>query len=306
MLRRLNREHHTFAFDRATPPAIDLHPGEILTVETLDATAGFLNSESVDPDTIDQTRVNPAGGPIRVVGAEPGDILAVDILDVRVAERGVMVVLKGVTAVADRLPGSQHKMIPIQDGHAILSERLRVPLDPMIGVVGVAPAGAAVGNLYGGDHGGNMDTRTIQAGSRVYLPVFVSGAMLGVGDLHATQGEGEIFLSAVEVAGEVDLRVQVLKSVSLPTPLVETTSMLAPISTGATLDEAANRALGKAFDLLTGPVGLDVFEAGRLVTAACHLMVSQYVPPAVIHCRVDIPKRLLAQLGFDLRLALGA
>jgi amidase len=197
-------------------------------------------------------------------------------------------------------------MIPIRDGHAVLSERLRVPLHPMVGVVGVAPASGRVGNLYGGEHGGNMDTRTIAAGSRVYLPVLVPGAMLAVGDVHAAMGEGEVFLSGVEIAAEVDIRVQVLKGVKVPTPLVETAESIAPISTGATLDEAADAALNKAMDLLVELADMDFYDAGRLLSAGGHLKISQYVPPAVLHCRVEIPKTLLSQLGFDLRQALGA
>jgi amidase len=230
----------------------------------------------------------------------------VDIVDVRVVERGLMVVRPGLTAFRDRFDRPQLKMIPIREGHAILSERLRVPLHPMVGVVGVAPDGPAVSNMYGGDHGGNMDTRTIAAGSRVYLPVFRPGAMLAVGDVHAAMGEGEVFLSGVEIAGEVDLRVQLLKGVQVPTPLVETADAVAPIATGATLDEAADRALNKALDLLVELADMDFYDAGRLISAGGHLKISQYVPPAVIHCRVELPKALLAQLRFDLRQALGA
>jgi len=304
--RRLTRDHHIYAFDAATPPAIELQPGETLTVETHDCRTGTITREDQLPDLVDTSRVNPASGPIRVAGAEPGDLLAVDILDVRVAERGLMVVRPGTTAFRHRFTESQLKMVPIRDGHAILSERLRVPLHPMVGVVGVAPDGPPVPNLYGGEHGGNMDTRTIAAGSRVYLPVFHPGALLAVGDVHAAMGEGEVFLSGVEIAGEVDLRVQLLRSASLPTPLVETADAIAPIASGATLDEAADRALNKALDLLMHLADLDFYDAGRLISAGGHLKISQYVPPTVLHCRVELPKALLAQLNFDLRQALRA
>jgi amidase len=306
MPRRLTRDHHVYSIDNAHPPAIDLEPGELLTVETHDCRTGTITREDQLADLVDTSRVNPASGPIRIPRAEVGDVLAVDILDVRVAERGLMVVRPGTTAFRHRFEHSQLKMIPIRDGHAILSERLRVPLHPMIGVVGVAPAGPGVPTLYGGEHGGNMDTRTIQAGSRVYLPVLVPGALLAVGDLHAAMGEGEVFLSGVEIAGEVDLKVQVLKGVALPTPLVETAEFIAPIATGTTLDEAADAALNKALDVLINLADMDFYDAGRLLSAAGHLKISQYVPPTVLHCRVEIPKSLLAQLNFDLRQALRA
>src|SRR5579884_581914 len=306
MARRLTRDHHLYAFDPTLPPAIELEPGEVLTVETHDCRTGTIVREDQLADLTDTSRVNPASGPIRVLGAEPGDLLAVDVLEVRVAERGLMVVRPGTTAFRHRFQEPRLKMVPIRDSHVLLSERLRVPLHPMVGVVGVAPAAGRVPNLYGGDHGGNMDTRIITSGSRVYLPVFVPGALLAVGDVHAAMGEGEVFLSGVEIAGEIDLRVQVLKGVRLPTPLVETTEVIARVATGATLDEAADRALNKALDLLLDLAGLDFYDAGRLLSAAGHLRVSQYVPPTVLHCRVELPKSILAQLGFDLRRALAA
>jgi len=304
MPRRLGRDRHIFAFDRSIPPALDLGPGELLTVETHDSYVGKVASIQELP-LVDLDHCNPAGGPIRVLGAEPGDILTVDILDVRVGDDAIMAVVPGFTAFRARFDRADVRPVPIRAGEAILSERLRVPLHPMIGVIGVAPAGPPVGTLYGGEHGGNMDTRTIGAGARVYLPVFVPGALLGVGDLHAAQGEGEVFLDAVEIAGEVDLKVQVLKGVKLPTPLVETADAIAPIATDATLDEAAERALGKAMDLLIELAGLDLFDAGRFLSAAGHLRISQFVPPAVLHCRVELPKSILARAGFDLRRALG-
>ncbi len=306
MTRRLTRDHHIYEFDPANPPATDLSPGETLTVETHNCRTGTVTREDQLADLVDVSKVNPASGPIRVPEAEVGDILVVDILDVRVAESGIMVVRPGITAFRHRFHEPQIKIVPIRDGHAILSDRLRVPLHPMVGVVGVAPAGAAVPNLYGGEHGGNMDTRTIGAGSRVYLPVLVPGAMLAVGDVHAAQGEGEVFLSGVEIAAEIDLRVQVLKGVRMPTPLVETADSIAPVSTGATLDEAAEDALNKAMDLLMELADMDFYEAGRLLSATGHLKISQYVPPTVMHCRVELPISILAQLNFNLRQAVGA
>ncbi len=300
MARRLTRDQIIHAFDKQIAPVTDLEPGEVLTLETLDAGNGLVTSNDFDAETLRSDRSNPATGPIRIPGAEPGDVLVVDILDIRLADQGFMAVKTGVTAVANRFQRGDVKIVPIRDGYAILTDTLSVPIHPMIGVIGVAPLGEPVGNLYGGDHGGNMDTRTITIGSRVYLPVYVSGAMLAIGDIHAAQGEGEIFLSAVEISSEVDIRVQVAKGVSMPTPIVETADTIAPIATGSTLDAAADGALNKAFDLLTGMAGMDFFDAGRLISIGCHLMISQYVPPAVIHGRVDIPKSHLRQLKIDL------
>ncbi|HUR07933.1 MAG TPA: acetamidase/formamidase family protein, partial [Nonomuraea sp.] len=138
MTRRVTRDRIVHAFDKANQPVLDLEPGEVVTLETLDAFNGRVTSGDEDPDGIDTTKANPATGPLRVVGAEPGDVLAVDILDMRLQDQGATIVLTGSTALRDRFQTSQIKIIPVRDGHAILANDVRVPVHPMIGVIGVA------------------------------------------------------------------------------------------------------------------------------------------------------------------------
>ena len=104
--------------------------------------------------------------------------------------------------------------------------------------------------LRGGEHGGNMDTRLVRAGSRLYLRTFVDGGMVYFGDVHAAMGDGEVFLSGVEIAGRIQARVTDASDWSLPTPIVETDEVVAVIASGATLDEAASAALHKGVRVL--------------------------------------------------------
>src|SRR5262245_31581036 len=135
---RLGRDQLVFAFDRSIPPVIDLPPGEMLTVETHDSYVGKVSSIAELP-LVDMDNGNPAGGPIRIPDAAPGDLLAVDILDVRVGDHAVMAVVPGFTAFRARFDRADVCAVPIRNGHAILNERLQVPVRPMIGVIGVAP-----------------------------------------------------------------------------------------------------------------------------------------------------------------------
>jgi amidase len=164
----------------------------------------------------------------------------------------------------------------------------------MIGLLGVAPKGDPVSTFRGAEHGGNMDTLLIGTGARVFLPTFFDCGMVYFGDVHAAMGDGEVFLSGVEIAGRTRAGVTVAANWSLPTPLVETDELVAVIASGATFDEAAQAVMAKAVDLLSAG-GMDRIDAGFLMSAAGHLRVCQYIPhAALVHCRFELPKSILA------------
>ncbi|MBQ3282566.1 MAG: acetamidase/formamidase family protein [Atopobiaceae bacterium] len=198
---------------RDNEPAIVVEPGEVFRVRTQLNGGGWLASED------DQWDPSKSRGPnlsvvIGVAGAVPGDTLAVDILAV---EPGPL----AYTGFAGwRNPLSQRvwpndwdvvtKTVRVEDGLIRWSDALQIPVRPMIGTLGVAPAGEPVSNQVAGRHGGNMDVQEVRAGTTVYLPVEVEGALLHVGDLHAAMGDDEVAHSALECAGEVELRVRLV------------------------------------------------------------------------------------------------
>jgi amidase len=168
----------------------------------------------------------------------------------------------------------------------------------MIGVIGVAPPEPVPATL-GGPHGGNMDTRLIGAGAIVYLPVFHPGAQLFLGDVHAAQGDGEVFLTGVEIAAEIEATIGLLKQHWLPGPLVETAEVVATVAQAPTLDEASTKALRMARELLVRVTHHDPIDVGFLMSAACDLRVSQFLPGATIHARVEVPKSVLRANGYS-------
>jgi amidase len=295
-MKRISRESVTYFLDASAPPVLEVTPGERVTVETHDCRTGTITSADQVDLLPDLRFVNPATGPIAVAGAQPGDVVRVEVHDVRVVDRGLMIVRPETTAFDD-VSEPHLRIVEVRDGFAQIGP-FRVALAPMIGVIGVAPPEPVRATL-GGPHGGNMDTRLIGAGATVYLPVYHAGAGLYLGDVHAAQGDGEVFLTGVEIAAEVDVTIDLVKDSHIPTPLVETADVVATVATATTLDEACTRALRMARDLLVRVTRQDPIDVGFLMSAACNLRVSQFLPGASIHARVEIPKSVLAANGYS-------
>ena len=150
-------------------------------LETADCFAGQVSASAATLDALDWARLNPATGAVFVEGAGAGDVLSVSLECIEVAPRGVMAVSPGFGVLGERVLAPVFAIVPIADGVAHLLGGVAVPLRPMIGVIGVAPAGAPVPCGSPGRHGGNMDTRLIGEGAVVYLPVAARGALLAAG-----------------------------------------------------------------------------------------------------------------------------
>ena len=169
----------------------------------------------------------------------------------------------------------------------------------MIGVIGVAPAGAPVSTAVPGAHGGNMDTRLIGAGTVVYLPIAHEGALFAAGDLHAAMGDGEICGTGVEVSGSITLRLDVRSDLRIEEPVLETTDLVVTIASAETLDAAAEAATRYMAALLTQRLGLSLEVATMLMSAGGDLQVSQVVDP-LRTARFALPKAIIAGLGDEL------
>lgn len=289
------REHLVYAMDRANAPALRVPDGSTLVFQTRDCFEDQIQHAGAAFTALDWTRINPATGPVSIEGARPGDALAVEILDIRVGEQAVMVTGPGLGVEGDALSEPTVRVFPVQAGHVEVSG-VRVPLRPMIGVIGTAPAGEAVPNGTPGPHGGNMDTTVIRAGSTLWLPVNVEGGLLALGDLHAGMGDGEVSVCGLEVPGEVKLRVTVVPQCRWPLPMVQTDTHLYTIASALTLDEAAVLATKAMSTLLQQEAGLGRADAIGLLSVAGSLQISQVVDPLKT-CRFELGLDVLAQLG---------
>ena len=288
---RITKDNACYAMGPENPPAAEVAPGEAFCVETEDCYSGQLKGPG-DAFTKDMwDTVNPATGPIAIAGAEPGQVLRVEVLEIATAGRAVMCVEHGAGALAEFIEGAETSILPIADGRLIVSEKLSVAIRPMIGVIGTAPAGEPILNGTPGEHGGNMDCKLITAGAAVSLPVSIPGALLALGDLHAVMGDGEVCICGAEVAGEVTLRATVADDAP-PTPCVETADHYHLIGSALTLDECERIVLAKAHAFLTG-AGLPPNDAARAMSLLCDLSVCQVVDPLKT-MRYSVPKTLVA------------
>jgi len=296
---RLSKERSVYSLSADAPPAVRVRLGETVELETADCFAGQVTAPGRAAAAIDWERINPATGPVFVEGAEPGDVLSVLVERIEVAGRGVMAVSPEFGVTRDRFRETLFEVVEIEQGIATLPGGVRVPIEPMIGVIGVAPSGAPVACGSPGAHGGNMDTRLIGEGATVYLPVSAPGALLAAGDLHALMGDGEICGTGVEVAGRVTLCVDVRRGLEVTNPVVETAEVVATIASAETLDEAADRATRDMAELLATRLGLPAAHAAMLMSAAGRLSVSQVVDPLKT-ARFELPKAILASFGGEL------
>jgi amidase len=296
----VTRENVFFAFSPELQPALRVRQGEVVCLETHDCFEGQIRTPQDLISALDWSHVNPATGPLYIEGVRAGDILRVDLLEVKVIDQSSMVTLPGEGALGDVISEMETAILRYEGEEVVFKDKVRVRKKPMIGVIGVAPAAGAVPNGTPGPHGGNMDCTLIGAGASVYFTAGVEGALFGAGDFHAAMGDGEIVVCGAETPGEVRLRAQVVDLPGLPTPFVETSELVAAISSAPTADEAASGAIHCMAQFLTGVVGLPLNDAGMLMSLAGELKFCQVVDPLKT-VRFEFPKAVLEQYGFHLQ-----
>lgn len=221
-------------------------------------------------------------GPIAVRGAEPGDALQIEILDVALADDwGFNLIKPGKGALPQDFPEERLIHLSIDRERATISTpwRMEIPARPFLGIMGVAPPVAAgrVTSIIPGAFGGNIDNKELGAGSTLYLPVAVAGGLLSVGDGHAAQGDGEACLTAVETGLIGTLRINLIKETNLSAPFAETPTHLIAMAFDEDLDEAARVALRRMIAMICARTRLSAEEAYRLCSFAVDLRITQLV-----------------------------
>lgn len=276
----ITREHIIHAHSPLDAPAAVADPGAVVVFETYDCFQGQMLPEKATYATYDRSLANPATGPLYVNGAQPGDTLKITIRKVEVGPVGLLDV--GGTrsgALSGCLSRNYLKRLPVHDGYIWYTDRIQIPVRPMIGVIGTAPAGEPVSTVTPMDHGGNMDCTQIAEGAVLYLPVFVPGGLLALGDLHAIMGEGEVGNCGVEISGRVTLRVDLQKQTHRPWPLLENATHWITIAYGETLDIASGKAVQQMYSYLCQEYALAEDDAGMLMEMAGDLITCQIVNP---------------------------
>ena len=270
--------------------------GDVVIFETRDCYNDTIIPGPKQPKEGDPHYDNPATGPLFVKGAMPGDQLKVEILNIELAPQAVMRTSPTAGAFPHYFTERYFRIFEIVDKEYVqFDEDLKLKLCPMIGVIGTAPAGEGIDTETPHDHGGNMDCTRIEEGATLYLPVFVDGALLAVGDFHAIMGEGEVGNCGLEIEGHATLKLDVNHDMKMPFPMIENDEQWMTVAYGETLDEAAEKASKQMFRFLMEYCGLGKVDAGMLIDMLGDLIVCQIVNPMKT-CRMEIPKWAIAKL----------
>lgn len=303
-LRTIHSDHAHYGWDHALAPRLTVAPGETVTVSCRDAGDGQITPGSTDATilALDPERANPLTGPILVDGARPGDVLAVSILDFAPSGFGWTGILPGFGLLADQFPDpALHLWSYDTGGRAPLAfgRLAELPLAPFIGTIGTAPAEPGPHSVIPPRRtGGNMDTRDMRAGTVLYLPVEVDGALLSVGDTHAAQGDGEVCGTAIESAMDVTLKIDLLREVPLAFPRYETdgprpgdtgrTGVTATTGIGPDLLQCCRDAVSGMIDHLSRTRSVSAADAYMLCSVAADLTVSEVVdaPNWAVSCTI--------------------
>lgn len=295
----LGREQSVFKLSPRNTPVASAPSGETVVFETFDCYSNRLTREDQELVSSGWDFTNPATGPLFVESAEPGDILRVAIVDIALDSQGAMRVGPGSGALGHILQEKKNKIIPIAEGKAKFNDRLSFDVSPMIGVIGTAPKDEEIPTGTPGPHGGNMDCKRIGNGSVVYLPVNVPGALLAMGDVHALMGDGEVIICGIETAARITVKIDVLKGLSLPLPMVKAGDHVMTIASAKTLDEAAVTATEMMHQFIHGALGMDLQEAGMLLSIMGDLRICQIVDP-LMTVRMEFPLWILEKYGYSM------
>jgi acetamidase/formamidase len=243
-------------------------------------------------------------GPVEVSGAEPGDVIEVSITKLRTIGWGWNSFPLGVGALPHDFPEPYVHYFTFDDARTTADyvQGIKLPITPFLGVVAVEPAGdEQVSAIVSGNYGGNLVLRDLGAGSHLFLPVAKPGGRVGIGDVHALQGDGVVDQTAIETAAEdLEIRYDLHKNVALTGPLGETGTTWIVIGFAANLDDALVTCLRDVIGWLSAAAGITEPEAYALASMAVSFRVTQYAnqtgsaytstPPKAVHA--VIPKSI--------------
>ena len=289
----IHGRHHHFGWDHSIPPVQTVAPGESVHFECLDSSGGQLTKDSTaaDLDTLSFDEINPVTGPIYIDGAKPGDVLKVQIDGFVPSGFGWTANIPGFGLLADQFGEGALNVWSYDPGSmapALYCDVAKVPLKPFAGTIGLAPAEPGLHSVVPPRRmGGNMDIRDLAAGTTLYLPVEVEGALFSIGDTHAAQGDGEVCGTAIESPMEVSLTFDLIKDEPLKFPRFTTPG---PVTThldakgyevttgiGPDLMTGAREALSAMIDLVSANHKLSPVEAYMLCSVCGDLRISEVV-----------------------------
>jgi acetamidase/formamidase len=292
-------------WDRSLEPRLHIAAGDEVQFECQEASGDQVHPGTTldEFQTVDRTRIHALTGPVWIDGAEPGDVLQVDVLATQHRGWGWSSIIPGLGFLKERFtaPYLFHWHLDGNETHSLAPAV--VPLRPFLGVMGVARAEhGKFRTRPPGSFGGNLDVRELCAGSKLYLPIYNRGALFSCGDGHAAQGDGEVCINGIECPLDVTLRFHLHKHQPLAGPLVESSEEVAPdsrgdawvvVESGEDVVATARNATSRMIDLLMSRWGLSDVDAYVLCSVVLRLRLSQVVNEPVFTVSGSISKQIL-------------
>jgi acetamidase/formamidase len=291
-LHDLRADAFNYAWDNSIEPALEIDSGEDVLLHVRDASDEQIREDSVADDVLnlDFTHVNPVSGPIFVKGAQPGDVLEVELLEFSPQGWGWTAIIPGFGLLADEYPEPWLRISRVEPetGRVRFSDQVTLAYRPFPGTLGVAPDEPGEHSIVPPSRfGGNMDTKHLNPGARLYLPVGVEGALFSLGDTHAAQGDGEVCGTAIEAKMDVTLRLSVRRDFAIEVPQYELPAGAVAVHeqsayhvcTGVAPDlmDATKQAVRATIAFLGHRYGLDRNEAYALASVAVDLRIHEVV-----------------------------
>lgn len=296
-MKELNDAHVFYAFSGNLKPALVVESGETIRMQTRDCLGNQVKRLADDLDTIDWDVLNPVTGPVYVQGARPGGALEIRIEHIEIDEPAASCTGCEEGAYSDLFAHAHTRLCAIEGNELVWSDRLRIPVNPTVGVVGVAPACGSVSSGTAGAHGGTLDIGAAAAGSVLYLPVAIEGALFGCGGVRAVVGDGEIGFSGAEVSGHVVVTLVARPDLHLLNPVLDTPTHCGVVASAPTLDAAASEAVHDMVALVHRATGVEGDELAMLFSLVGEVEVCQMAEsPKTV--RFMVPRYVLDAYGF--------
>ena len=271
----LSRDHKIYILDPNAEAAITIDSGDELMVETWDAFEGVRDPEVLEAKSLK----GPATGPIRVNGAQPGDALKVEFIKITPKDGAAHMVMPGRGFLEEEFREAYPTVMTLEDGHVILPSSIKLPVIPSMGVVATTPTYPQNTASDSGPYGGDIDMKELVEGSTLYLPVFVPGGMLALGDCHAVVGDGAVAGTGAECSSETHIRVTLEKGMSIDSPRALTPDYFVVLSYGEDLGPAMKQAVREMVNFLVSEKDMSPYDAYTLCSLAGDVRVSRTFRP---------------------------
>ena len=291
-MKHLTRDHRIYFLDPAAPPAITIDSGEELMVETWDAFEGLRDPAALDAKALK----GPATGPIYVHGAEPGDALKVEFISIAPKEGAAHMVMPGRGFLEEEFTEGYPTVMDFDGNQVVLPSGLRLEMQPSMGLVATTPTYVQNTASDSGPYGGDIDMKELVAGSVIYMPVFVPGGLLALGDCHAVVGDGAVAGTGAECSADSHLRVTVEKGMGIASPRALTPEHFVVLSYGEELAPAMKQAVRDMVEFLIREKGLPPYDAYTLCSLAGDVRVSRTFRP-ISPVKMMLSRAALEQLG---------